>query len=97
MEKGLEVPKELYRATREKKKFDGYRMGRAWLLILGILNVFIGLGVLIGVGAMEGLHDGLPGIIVMLIGAGFLVSERAIARLAAERDRERPRDSESTR
>ncbi len=89
-EKGLEVPKELYVVRQEKKRRNGYRAGRAWLLILGILNVFIGIGVLIAIGAMEGIDEGLPGIIVALIGVGFLVSERAIRRLAAERDKEVP-------
>jgi hypothetical protein len=91
-EKGLEVPKELYQVRQERKRRNGYRAGRAWLLILGFLNVFVGLGVLIGIGAKDGIHEGLPGIIVALIGVGFLVSERAIRRLAAERDKEPAQD-----
>jgi hypothetical protein len=91
-EKGLPVPEELYRPRRERRGHDGYRIGRACLLILGFLNVFIGVGVLVAIGAMEGMHDGLPGIIVALIGIGFLVSERAIRRLAAERDKEAVHD-----
>ena len=83
-EKGLPIPKELYHVQRERKGYNAYRMGRAWLLVLGILLVFVGLGVLIGVGAMEGMHEGLPGIIVIMIGLGFLVAERFVRRLGEE-------------
>ncbi len=83
-EKGLPVPKELYYVKHQRKGYNGYRIGRAWLLVLGILLVFIGLGVLIGVGAMEGMREGLPGIIVIMIGFGFLVAERFVRRLGEE-------------
>jgi hypothetical protein len=83
VEKGLDVPKELYE-IRKKKKRNGYRAARGWLMVLGLLCVFIGVAVVIVVGAMEGVREGLAGIIVIMIGLAFLASERKLAALAAE-------------
>jgi hypothetical protein len=84
-EKGLEVPKELF--DKEEEPVEGkpseFKGGRAWLLILGSVLVFIGLGVMIAVGAREGIHEGINGIIPMLIGVSFFVAERLIARMVA--------------
>jgi hypothetical protein len=88
-EKGLPIPNELYQAPRERREYNGYRIARAWLLVLGVLLVFIGFGVLIGVSAMEGMHEGLAGIIVIMIGVGFLAAERFVRRLGNEAKVER--------
>jgi hypothetical protein len=81
-EKGMEIPKELYE-IREPKKPNGFRAGRAWLMILGWICVFVGIAVMISVTVSQGFHNGVFGVIPMLIGAGFLVSERMIARSVA--------------
>ncbi|UCF78223.1 MAG: hypothetical protein JSW03_08970 [Candidatus Eiseniibacteriota bacterium] len=79
VEKGLEIPKELYNG-REKKAGD-LGAGRAWLIILGVLCVFTGISVLIALTIQSGIRDGSNGLIVALIGVGFLVSERLIMNL----------------
>jgi hypothetical protein len=80
-EKGLEIPPELYE-TRDngKRKPNGFKTARAWLLLLGTLLIFIGIGVMIAVGVRDGMEYGVNGIIPMLIGVGFLTAERLIAR-----------------
>jgi len=78
-EKGMEIPKELYE-TREPKKPNGFRVGRAWLMIMGYTCVFVGIAVMIAVSVSQGFQDGIFGIIPFLIGVGFLTSERMIAR-----------------
>jgi hypothetical protein len=82
-EKGLEIPKELYE-TREPKRPSDFRGGRAWLMILGTILVFVGIGVMIAVGISHGIGTGINGIIPFLIGVGLLVSERLIARSVAK-------------
>ncbi len=82
-EKGMEIPKELY-DIKEPKKPNGYRAGRAWLMIIGFVCVFVGLGVMIAVSVKTGFHDGVFGIIPLLIGVGFLTAERMIAKSVAK-------------
>jgi hypothetical protein len=86
-EKGLEIPPELY-DTRENRrlKSNGFKAGRAWLIVLGTLLIFIGVGVMIALGVSEGMERGINGVIPMLIGAGFLVAERMIARVLVKAD-----------
>jgi hypothetical protein len=84
-EKGMEIPKELYE-SREPKKPNGFRAGRAWLMVLGYICVFVGIAVMISVTVNTGFHDGVFGIIPALIGVGFLVSERMIASRVARQD-----------
>ena len=82
-EKGMEIPKELY-DIREPKKPNGFRAGRAWLMIFGYIAVFVGLAVMIAVSVNSGFDDGVFGIIPLLIGVGFLTAERMIARTVAK-------------
>jgi UDP-N-acetylmuramyl pentapeptide phosphotransferase/UDP-N-acetylglucosamine-1-phosphate transferase len=79
VEKGLEVPKELYNG-REKTVSD-FGGARAWLIILGVLCVFVGISVLIALSIQTGIRDGINGLIVMLIGVGFLAAERLVLNL----------------
>ena len=81
-EKGLEIPPELY-ATRDngRHRFNGLKAGRAWLMFLGTVLIFIGVGVMIALGVREGMGSGINGIIPVLIGIGFLVAERMIAKV----------------
>jgi hypothetical protein len=81
-EKGLEVPPELYE-TRDngKRKSNGFKSGRAVLMVFGTLLIFIGIGVMIAVGVRQGMGQGINGIIPLLIGAGFLAAERMIAKV----------------
>jgi len=77
-EKGMEIPRELYE-TREPKRPSDFRGGRAWLMILGYTSVFVGIAVMIAVSVNAGFHDGVFGVIPLLIGLGFIVAERTIA------------------
>jgi hypothetical protein len=80
-EKGLDIPPQLYENGEKKgHKANGLRAGRAWLLVLGTLLVFIGIGVMIALGVRDGMDRGINGVIPMLIGVGFLAAERLIAR-----------------
>jgi hypothetical protein len=82
-EKGMEIPKELYE-SREPKKPNGFRAGRAWLMILGAICIFVGIAVMISVSVSQGIHDGVFGVIPLLIGVGFLVAERMIGKFVAK-------------
>jgi len=84
-EKGMAIPPELYEAQKEESKPDGYRAGRAWLIILGILCIFIGISVMMMLGIRDGgMYRAVGGLVPIFIGAGFLVSERLIARFLAK-------------
>jgi hypothetical protein len=85
-EKGLEIPQELY-AVPEPKRSD-FRGSRAWLMVLGALCIFIGIGVMIALGVSTGMQQGINGVIPLLIGIGFLAAERMIAKLVVKSDRE---------
>jgi amino acid transporter len=85
-EKGLPIPSELYEVQKQEVKSDGYKAGRAWLIILGILAMFIGISVMIMLGIRDGnMHDAVGGLVPIFIGAAFLVSERMIARYIVRR------------
>ena len=85
-EKGMPIPPELYdRAEGGQGKPNGYRAGRAWLMVLGCLMVFVGLGVIV-YGAAGGTRPE-NGFVPLFIGLGFLAAERMIARLAAKADK----------
>lgn len=77
-EKGMEIPRELYDIP-VKPKPNGLRAGRAWLMVLGTITIFIGLGVLITLTLRDGFQEGVNGLIPMFIGIGFLAAERLIA------------------
>lgn len=88
-EKGLEIPRELYEVrNHEKRKPNGFRAGRAWLMVLGTLLIFIGIGVMIALGVREGMDQGVNGVIPLLIGIGFLAGERMIAKVLVRKDEE---------
>jgi hypothetical protein len=78
-EKGLEIPRELYEA--KEKTVSDFGGVRAWLIVLGVICVFVGISVLIALTIQSGIRDGSNGLIVALIGVGFLVSERLILSL----------------
>ncbi len=90
-EKGLEIPKELYDipAPRREAEPNGYRAGRAWLMILGTLCIFIGIGAIISLGVRHGMHEGIQGLIPFMIGAGFLAAERLIAKIIVKAEKEK--------
>jgi hypothetical protein len=80
-EKGLDIPPELYDKRDSKpRKFNGYKAGRAWLVLIGTLLVFVGIGVTIALGVRDGMDQGVNGVIPLLIGVGLLTAERLIAR-----------------
>jgi hypothetical protein len=85
-EKGLDIPKELYDipAPRPEARPNGYRAGRAWLMILGALCIFIGIGVMVSLGVRHGMYEGIQGLIPLMIGIGFLASERLIAKIVVK-------------
>jgi hypothetical protein len=86
LEKGMEIPRELYDALeRRESKPNGYRSGRAWLMVFGCILVFVGLGV----SAFEAVRGGPAenGIVPLFIGLGFLAAERLIAKVVAHPDR----------
>lgn len=78
-EKGLEIPPDLYE-PRQAKAVSEYRTGRAWLIVLGVLMISIGLGVMIALTVQEGIEHGIGGLVAMFIGVSFLISERLIAK-----------------
>jgi hypothetical protein len=82
-EKGLEIPSKLYDIPQQPKP-NGFRGARAWLMVLGTTMVFIGIAVIISLTVRDGVHQGINGIIPLLIGVGFLASERMIARFVAK-------------
>jgi hypothetical protein len=85
-EKGIEIPRELYdQVARPEVKPNGYRAGRAWLMIFGCTLVFVGLGVTV-YGAARGEHAE-NGLVPLFIGLGFLVSERMVAKFIARPDK----------
>jgi hypothetical protein len=85
-EKGMEIPRELYDVLdRREARPNGYRKGRAWLMLLGCLMVFIGLGVIVFEAARGGPAEN--GLVPVFIGIGFLASERLIAKVIAKPDR----------
>lgn len=86
-EKGMDIPAELYEVQKQEVKENGYKGGRIWLIILGLLCIFIGLSVIIMLSLRGEAHDATGGIVPIGIGLAFLLSERIVARMAAK-DRE---------
>lgn len=85
-EKGMEIPRELYDALEHREaKPNGYRAGRAWLMILGCVLVFVGLGVTIFQAARGA--EAEDGVVPLFIGFGFLVAERMVAKFIAKPDK----------
>ncbi len=85
-EKGMDIPPELYEVQKQEVKENGYKGGRIWLIILGLLCIFIGLSVIIMLALRGETHDATGGIVPIGIGLAFLLSERIVARMA-ERNR----------
>lgn len=83
-EKGMDIPAELYEVQKQEVKENGYKAGRIWLIILGLLCIFIGLGVIIMLSLRGEAHDATGGIVPIGIGIAFLLSERVVARVAAK-------------
>jgi hypothetical protein len=89
-EKGIEIPRELYDIPEPKPpaRPNGYRAGRAWLMILGALCVFIGIAVIITLTVRQGIHEGIQGLIPLMIGVAFLASERLIAKVIVKSEKQ---------
>jgi hypothetical protein len=87
-EKGIEIPRELYDVPAPKPKPNGFRAGRAFLTVMGMLLIFIGIGVLIAISIRDGFSQGVNGLIPMFIGLGFLGAERMVARIDGKTGRE---------
>jgi hypothetical protein len=86
-EKGMDIPPELYEVQKQEVKENGYKGGRIWLIILGLLCIFIGLSVMIMLFARGEPHDATGGIVPIGIGIAFLISERIVRRIA-EKEKE---------
>jgi hypothetical protein len=81
-EKGMDIPPELYEVQKQEIKENGYKTGRIWLIIMGLLCIFIGISVVIMLLARGEAYDATGGIVPIGIGAAFLISERIVARMA---------------
>jgi uncharacterized integral membrane protein len=80
-EKGLAIPQELYEVQKQEVKENGYKAGRVWLVILGLLCIFIGISVIIMLSMRGQTFDAFGGIVPIGIGLAFLLSERLIVRM----------------
>lgn|GEM_PF-1036859 len=86
-EKGLEIPKELFDA--QEKKTSDLRGTRTWLIALGIMSLFVGIGVMILLGVQGGIQESISGVVLVAIGVGFLVTERLITHFVIKPGQER--------
>ena len=86
-EKGMDIPSELYEVQKQEVKENGYKGGRIWLIILGLLCIFIGLSVMIMLFARGEPQDATGGIVPIGIGVAFLISEWIVRRMA-EKEKE---------
>jgi hypothetical protein len=79
-EKGLPIPQELYTPSRAGN--GDLRKARAWLLVLGVLMLFIGVAVMISIGVTdsEGIRASVRGVAPLAIGVGLLVAERVLVK-----------------
>jgi hypothetical protein len=79
-EKGLPIPAELY--VQKKNGNGDLRSARAWLLVLGVLMVFIGTAVMITIGVTdsEGIRGSVRGLPPVAIGLGLLIAERVLVK-----------------
>jgi uncharacterized membrane protein len=80
-EKGMAIPQELYEVQKQEAKENGYKAGRIWLVILGLLCIFIGISVIIMLSLQGQTHDAFSGIVPICIGLAFLLSERLVVRM----------------
>lgn len=96
-EKGLEIPKELYssesaRLLKEvcgaegntitvQKKPSDLRWLMTLLVVFGTIMAFIGLGVIIMLSYRGGIHEGVNGVVPLMIGLGLLVAAGLVALL----------------
>lgn len=81
-EKGMDIPPELFDVQKQEVKENGYKGGRIWLIILGLLCIFIGISVIVMLSIRGQTYDATGGIVPIGIGVAFLVSERVVARMA---------------
>ena len=79
-EKGLPIPQELY--TPKKTDNGDLRIARAWLLVLGVLMLSIGIAAMIMIGVTDslGFRASLRGLPPFAIGIGLLVAERVLVK-----------------
>jgi len=79
-EKGLPIPQELY--LPGKTDNGDLRKARAWLLVLGVMMVFIGVAVMISIGVTDslGIRASVRGLAPLAIGVGLLVAERVLVK-----------------
>ncbi|HWN80478.1 MAG TPA: DUF6249 domain-containing protein [Candidatus Udaeobacter sp.] len=79
-EKGLPVPQELY--TPKKTDNGDLRIARAWLLVLGVLMLSIGIAAMIMIGVTDslGFRASLRGLPPFAIGIGLLAAERVLVK-----------------
>jgi hypothetical protein len=86
-EKGIEIPKELYGVNayvKEQKKPGNYRTARAWLLVLGIITIFIAVAAMIVVGVQSGIRDAIGAVVAIGIGISFLAAQWMLGRFAEQ-------------
>src|SRR5262245_37940949 len=79
-EKGLPIPQELY---APKKADNGdLRTARAWLLVLGVLMLSIGIAVMIMIGVTDsqGFRGSLRALPPFAIGIGLLAADRVLVK-----------------
>ena len=87
LEKGVDIPKELYDVPEEKPRSgNGFKGSRAWLLLLGTICLVIGVSVIIVMTVRQGFHEGVFGLIPLFIGIGFIGAERMIRSLIVGKD-----------
>jgi hypothetical protein len=79
-EKGLPIPQALYAPSRADN--GDLRKARAWLLVLGVLMLFIGAAVMISIAVTDsgGIRASVRGLAPLAIGVGLLVAERVLVK-----------------
>jgi hypothetical protein len=77
-EKGLPIPQELYAPSKSNN--GDLRNARAWLLVLGVIMIFIGVAAMITIGVTDsgGIRASVRGLPPVAIGLGLLVAERVL-------------------
>jgi len=79
LERGMEIPPQLFEQKEEKKPSD-FRAARAWLIVLSMVLISIGVGTIIALGVREGVESAVNGVIPLLIGVGLWVAQRLLPR-----------------
>jgi len=83
-EKGIEIPPELYPSSSQGK--SDFTTLRVWLLIIGIVLIFMSIGMHIVPGSpLYFVHDNRS-IVGFAMGIGFIVAERVIAKVFTRPD-----------